>query len=276
MNNIQTAYKSNISDKDLNNKSLILAEKVESICQPLFKRYGINGFSYSRIFKDGSRSELWNNADALYHIFLRKKYINNIYTPDNYTNNERYVYLSNKIKNFPDEIRKKYTKQLLEQKELFNNDHCFLIINKNNIFCEYFIFYMPEDFRSAINFYLNHLVELEKFAKNFKEQSKLLIKMADEEKIVKPWRNGYRNIDLKSASNDSNLSDRSTYIKLTKREMQVAQLIIEGKTAKESASHLDISMRTVESYIENIKNKLACNRKGDLIVKLIKSELITG
>lgn len=275
MENLQKSDRLNIPVVDLNSKSLVLAGNVHSICKPLFKKYRVSGFSYSRVFQDGSRSELWNKADALYHTFLRKKYIADTYTPDNYNDDERYIFLSEKIKNCPDEVNRKYTKQLLDQKELFNNDNCFMIVSKNVKLCEYFIFYTPPDYKSAVNFYLNHIDELENFAKNFKEESRTLIEMADEERIIKPWRYGNLDSSSKSLSTPRKRLDINADIKLTKREIQVAHLMIEGKTAKESASYLDISTRTVESYIENIKDKLACNRKGDLIMKLIKSELIS-
>src|SRR3990167_11289808 len=91
-----------------NNPSINLSQDVEEICSPFFKKYGINGFSYSRVFQDGSRSELWSDAEALYHTFLNKKYITDQYTPDNYKREERYIFLPNKIETYQKDIRKMY------------------------------------------------------------------------------------------------------------------------------------------------------------------------
>lgn len=61
---------------------------------------------------------------------------------------------------------------------------------------------------------------------------------------------------------------------LTKREAQVLKYIILGYTAKRIGQELDISFRTVESYIEIIKMKLDCASKGQIAETIIKSGLI--
>jgi DNA-binding NarL/FixJ family response regulator len=45
-------------------------------------------------------------------------------------------------------------------------------------------------------------------------------------------------------------------VQLTSREMEVLQLIAEGKANKETASELGISMKTVEKHRENLMSKL--------------------
>lgn len=52
---------------------------------------------------------------------------------------------------------------------------------------------------------------------------------------------------------------------LTKREKDCLHLYLQGKTSKETAQLLRISHRTVEWHIENIKSKLNCNSKRDLL-----------
>lgn len=61
---------------------------------------------------------------------------------------------------------------------------------------------------------------------------------------------------------------------LTKRETEVLRYVILGYTAKRVAIILNISYRTVETYIENIKFKLRCNSKGEIIEKAIKTGLL--
>ncbi|MDP1836560.1 MAG: LuxR C-terminal-related transcriptional regulator [Chlamydiales bacterium] len=51
---------------------------------------------------------------------------------------------------------------------------------------------------------------------------------------------------------------------LTLRERQCLQCLLKGKTAKETATLLKLSFRTVEYYLENIKGKLDCSNKRDL------------
>ena len=53
--------------------------------------------------------------------------------------------------------------------------------------------------------------------------------------------------------------------KLTPRERQCLKLLTEDKSAKETAALLGLSRRTVESYFENIKNKLSCTYKHEVL-----------
>lgn len=256
----------------LNHPSAQLSKEVQGICLPLFEGFGINAFSYSRVFPDGSRSELWSDPDALHHTFINKKYIAQNYTPDNYNNNERYVYLMSKASQSREEMGKMYVKQLLDQREIFDHDNCFLIVNKMPELCEYFIFYTSKQFETGVNFYLNHLHQLENFSSEFKEKAAKLIQLVDTDKIVKPWRERSTNDpNIQTVSKSVNVKQETFPSLLTKREKQVAQHIIEGKTALESAILLGISKRTVESYIDNIKNKYACNTKPQLVAELIAS-----
>lgn len=253
-------------------QSLILAKEVRTICAPFFKDHAINSFSYSKVFLDGSRAELWSDADALHHSFVNKKYIANTYTPDNYKEDDRYIYLPSKIEGHSRDVREQYKNQLNDQRNIFGYDHCFLIINKCENFCEYFIFYTPPTFTSAINFYFNNLEKLEQFAKEFKDHSQQLIKTVEKDRIILPWRTGgaYKN----SAQLTVNYRKSEQHIiHLTLRERQVVRHLLEGKTAKQIALLLDLSPRTVESYLATIKDKYMCNKSSDLIVKLLSSDI---
>lgn len=54
---------------------------------------------------------------------------------------------------------------------------------------------------------------------------------------------------------------------LTKREMDILKLLVRNLTAKEIAARLFLSKRTVENYIDNIKDKTNCDSKYALIDK---------
>jgi len=45
-------------------------------------------------------------------------------------------------------------------------------------------------------------------------------------------------------------------VKLTKREIEVLTLVIEGKSSKEVADHIYVSKRTVDFHLANIYKKL--------------------
>lgn len=58
---------------------------------------------------------------------------------------------------------------------------------------------------------------------------------------------------------------------LSDRELECLFLILRGKTAKQIAEIICLSKRTVEYYIENIKNKFGCHTKADLILISVKN-----
>jgi DNA-binding NarL/FixJ family response regulator len=61
--------------------------------------------------------------------------------------------------------------------------------------------------------------------------------------------------------------------RLTAREQEVVRLVADGKTNKEMAALLNISVRTVETHRSNIMEKLEIHTVSDLILYAIRSGL---
>ncbi|MBA3723243.1 MAG: helix-turn-helix transcriptional regulator [Parachlamydiaceae bacterium] len=61
---------------------------------------------------------------------------------------------------------------------------------------------------------------------------------------------------------------------LTKRETEVLKYVVLGYTAKKIGKILEISFRTVEAYINNLKIKLCCTYKNNIAEIIIKNGLI--
>lgn len=62
--------------------------------------------------------------------------------------------------------------------------------------------------------------------------------------------------------------------KLSKREKEILKLFLNGYTAAQVAESLQLSRRTVESYLINLKNKLACESKSEMIIKAIENQWV--
>jgi DNA-binding NarL/FixJ family response regulator len=62
-----------------------------------------------------------------------------------------------------------------------------------------------------------------------------------------------------------------TSAKLAPRELQVIHYIRQGKTSKEIADLLNLSVRTIESYRENIRKKLRIKNQKKNLKKFITS-----
>ena len=68
----------------------------------------------------------------------------------------------------------------------------------------------------------------------------------------------------------SYFSEQGQSIKFSKRESEMIRLFSKGKTNKKIACELNLSPRTIESYLENIKIKTNCYTKGELIEKIMQ------
>jgi DNA-binding CsgD family transcriptional regulator len=60
----------------------------------------------------------------------------------------------------------------------------------------------------------------------------------------------------------------------TKREAECMVLLLKGKTINSVATILELSPRTVEYYIKNMKTKVGCRTKFELIDLIYASEFI--
>ncbi len=145
--------------------------------------------------------------------------------------------------------------------------------------------------------------ELEEKAKNLEEVNtalKVLLKRLDEDKkvleekvllnmrqLIEPYLDKLKKSSLNERQKnvldilESNLaaivspfarSFSNSFIKLTPTEIQVANLIRQGKTTKETADLLNLSRKTIEFHRENIRTKMGIkNRKINLRTYLLSS-----
>jgi two-component system, NarL family, response regulator NreC len=61
---------------------------------------------------------------------------------------------------------------------------------------------------------------------------------------------------------------------LTAREREVLQLLAEGKTNKEVASVLEISLYTVESHRTNLMQKLNLHNTAEIVLYAVRKNLV--
>lgn len=253
------------------NPAFIYSNEVKQICQGIFRRFNLNAFSYSKIYRDGSRAELWTDAKSLNHSFFLKQYIRQIYTPDLF-NKQKFILYDVIVNSFPSEIKELIQNQLKDQRELFNYTNCLFLVEYHPQYTEYFAFYSPKSHAFAINSYLNNRDQLGHFCKYFRRRASQLIQDADKQKLISPWRDKDTGMILPNhnqvlANKDSlfTAADTQGINTLTPRQTEIADLLCEGISTKQIASILFISKRTVEKHLENIKMKIGCHNSYQLI-----------
>lgn len=62
---------------------------------------------------------------------------------------------------------------------------------------------------------------------------------------------------------------------LTQRELEILQLIVDGKSNKEIADHLDLSVNTVSVHRANIMETLGIHKTAELVVYAIRNGLVS-
>jgi len=61
---------------------------------------------------------------------------------------------------------------------------------------------------------------------------------------------------------------------LTERELEILQLIVDGKSNKDIAAHLDLSVNTVAVHRANIMDALVIHKTAELVVYAIRNGLV--
>lgn len=86
--------------------------------------------------------------------------------------------------------------------------------------------------------------------------------------------------NLKEKTYRSNLPIQKYYLKehnpqlyFTAREFQTMHCLLNGKSTLEIAQVLNLSRRTIEFYLKNMKAKLNCKYRTELIKKVLQSDL---
>jgi DNA-binding NarL/FixJ family response regulator len=62
--------------------------------------------------------------------------------------------------------------------------------------------------------------------------------------------------------------------RLTSREREIVQLIAEGRTSKEVASVLSVSVKTVEAHRANLMNKLNLHSTSQLVLYAVRNRIV--
>ena len=66
----------------------------------------------------------------------------------------------------------------------------------------------------------------------------------------------------------------STLPEVTTREREIVQLLAEGKSTKEVASILDLSVKTVETHRANIMRKLGIHSVSELVLYAVRNNIV--
>ena len=240
---------------------------IDEICSPL-KKLDITYFTYMKNHIDGSQVYLSNSAYWIEDYYKLELYKSSSFEagPDLYCSGN---YIWTKEDN---------AEVYLHGRNKFDSDNGMTIINKSDLYCEFYFFSGSTKATWLSNFYLNNMDLLEKFIIYFKDSANLLLKKAEKNRIFFPKLSNNADLIPESMNYiyDNVLNVRNEFLRemnfhtnISARENEVAFHLLKGKTAIETAKALFISKKTVERHIENMKVKLQCGNKVELIKRLL-------
>jgi DNA-binding CsgD family transcriptional regulator len=165
----------------------------------------------------------------------------------------------------------------VEQKYQLNN-HLLLFEREGNILHAHG-FATTQNDPNVINVYLNNLDRLKAYCHYFREETTDLQKKLDHIKVdfTKYIGQEFFKNGLNKEKGAHEKAQREFCFKLyeskgglkplkplSKREMECLERMLDGKSAAIIAQDLSLKTRTVEFYIEGIKNKLSCSSKYEI------------
>lgn len=253
-----------------NNPSITQTREVFEVCNSLFKKTDIDYFAYTRIFSNKTYFALSSNPGWV------KNFYYNQYPSGGYNGKpiQSGTYFTQNICNIG--CTKKMIEDMQEKYHLWNP---IFFVKVYDHYWDVFIFSMPRVPYDSINFYLHNLDVLENFNTYFKEQAETIISRACKDKIIIPkqFHETFAihenklpqkiNICLPNYYQQNALLyiNQMTKTKLTDQEIKCLNLLMIGQTYKMIGQTLGRSHRTIETHINNLKNKLNVQTKAQLI-----------
>lgn len=258
----------NISD---NHHLLRVVPEVNAICQPLFNETQITYFNYARAYHNGEIVGLFTHPEWLLHTLNLKIAPSGV----EFKGFKQCSIFGTSIAAPSYMEEKKYSRGVYEFNKLLGFDYLLCLNVQRQNYYEAFAFASTYDNSSIVEFYLNNLDYLRNFANYFQDKAGSLIQRASESanRIVYPDLNTLNISKNFSQENSEYIYVNNKPIQLSKRELECLSFIAKGRSAKEMAKILGISNRTVEVHIYNMKAKLNCHTKSELIDIAVKNSL---
>ncbi len=251
--------------------------ETEKICFQLFKNSLIKHFVYNRIYDSGEIKSLSTNVDI-----AAKTLINNwMPTRDELkifcTLGMNITFLST---NLPLPMGDKIGAEKFEQIISLGIEHsiynAIVIIDRIEDYFRLVCFGTKGDKKTVINYFLNSLTMLKRFIGYFEEAGEHLISYyySDGPKIIMPHYADKLTLSDEDRRQLNSVDDwffavpsapNTRFSIVTEREKECLALLSQGYTMKRAALKLNISHRTVEQHLRNIKDKLNLHTKNQLV-----------
>jgi DNA-binding CsgD family transcriptional regulator len=251
-------------------------KEVKSIFKPLFRYTPLTHCDYQRQYYDGSSIFLFGSLPQFLTEYLRKEVYPTL--SELFNAPSSYVFLANNPISEEIDFYSKYHQNIQLSQEV-GIQHRLCILQHYEKYCDIFCFGNNQPLEKMLNFYINNTKLLEKFISYFNEAAYPLIQLGEKNKIkidnfidlneeivsAKPEDIKFNELLEAIKLKRYHLTTPKGIVKITRRELECLKLTAQRFSAKESAKMLNLSPRTVEDYLENLKTKFGYTSKFDLI-----------
>lgn len=247
-----------------------LSEHVRRVCQPLFKSLGFNYFDYARFYPNQTYIVLYSDPEWVEYFLNEESYYNlppiQLYAGAHLWN--RYI----------------DPRTLQSAKQLFSHSHGITLKTDYPHYTEIVNFSTHPSNLEVFDLYLNKIHVLHRFKDYFIRESIKQIHMLEQHPMrssikIGATKNHEPNVDeIMSIIGHTNRQVEATLPNfpalnsLTFREKDCLNALISGLSAKEIAREMALSPRTVENHLDNIKRKLNCRTRTQLLCTLLQHQ----
>lgn len=241
-------------------------EDMKELTRPLEKYLQINTFAFKRNFLDGTKIYLYNNGD------LYRDYFNNeFYKLGNMEANAiHYQNSYNLWKNLPDPYNI-YDFAYRVHKITAGAT----LIRQRHLFCDFFFFASTYEKKRMNEVFVREQSALEMFSEYFMIRAKKIIEAAEKDRTLVPYSTEQECFNSLVNSQTSDFKkELLSYYRITNREKECLKYLQTGLSNKEIALKFQISPRTVDDYINKLKEKFECDTKMNLVSKITTLNLI--
>jgi DNA-binding CsgD family transcriptional regulator len=251
---------------------------VKAICKPLY-HLGINYFTLDRIHLNGSRSILTTDPKWIEFYYGSEFYDLSLFEPSTLPTEKCTSYWSAMLDN-----------PVYKAAEEFDIAKGVTLIIKHPGYWDFYSFgTIKNNSNMSDSFLANNAAELDRFILYFKDKGRKLIEESSKHII----QFNQLPMDFCLQSNDITLSKitscdqfyKETKINryfldgefegeyITKKEIQIIDLLLQGKTQREISEKVHITQKTIESHIAHIRKKFKSTNMVQLALKIRDTHL---
>ena len=262
-----------------NNKKL--HDKLNKLCMPLFQNFEFNSFFYHFISNDGYGTSFSSHQESFEKYLYKEQFKSNPYARHPH-------FFQNSLHMISDIDDENYQLGIHATAKKYNIDYKIIFIEKLENGCQGFSFAVNPNNNSSVRpAILNHIPLLECFIRQFKQNGKDILQRTLEYQL--PFEK-YLGDDFKRSPTpliaslevqnkikfliQMGILHPTDDIFLSPRQKECMRYLLRGYTASDTALLLNLSKRTVESYIDHIKLKMNCYSKLELFEKFKEIESV--